>query len=116
MTQCPCGSQIDYLSCCGRYIDNQEVPSTPDILMRSRYTAYSQAKIDYIQKTMLGKPLEGFDEIEAAQWAKQVTWSGLDVVKSYIDKDDENIGYVEFIASFQNQGKEETIHELSQFQ
>lgn len=116
MNQCPCGSQINYATCCGRYIDNQESPDTPELLMRSRYTAYSQAKIDYIQKTMQGKPLEGFNATEVADWTQKITWTGLEVVKTYMDEKNEDLGYVEFIASYQEHGKVQTIHELSQFQ
>jgi SEC-C motif-containing protein len=116
MVQCPCGSQNDYLACCGLLIDSQNDAASPEALMRSRYTAYTQARIDYIKKTMYGTPLEKFDEIHAAQWAKEVTWTGLEVITSFMDDQDENIGYVEFIASFQEQGKRQTIHELSKFQ
>ena len=113
MTECPCGSQTDYLACCGLYIENQQEAKTPEALMRSRYTAYTQAKMDYIKKTMLGKPLEGFDEIKTAHWARQVNWTGLEVIKSYLDKVNDKIGYVEFIASYLDEGQAESIHELS---
>lgn len=116
MSQCPCGSQLNYLICCGQYIDNQESAASPEILMRSRYTAYSQAKIDYIEKTMYGIALEGFNATEAANWARQVSWTGLQIVKSYMDEKNVDRGYVEFIASYREQGKDQTIHELSQFQ
>ncbi|ARG96974.1 YchJ family protein [Legionella micdadei] len=116
MIQCPCGSETHYLACCGRYIENQETPNTPESLMRSRYTAYSQANIGYIKKTMSGKSLEGFDAAEAERWAKQATWIGLRIIKSYLDPKRQDVGYVEFIASYQMQGENQTIHELSQFQ
>nr|WP_232220814.1 YchJ family metal-binding protein [Legionella tunisiensis] len=100
MNQCPCGLPTDYLACCGSYIEKQETAKTPEALMRSRYTAYSQAKIDYIRKTMLGNPLAGFNDSDTTLWAKQVKWLGLQVITSYQDPNDENIGFVEFIASY----------------
>ena len=112
---CPCGSQCYYSDCCGLYIEQEEKPKTPEQLMRSRYSAYTQAKTDYIKKTMIGKALEGFNEFTAANWAKQINWLGLEVVKTYLDPQDENTGYVEFIARYQEQEKAQTIHELSQF-
>ncbi|MBA2655965.1 MAG: YchJ family protein [Tatlockia sp.] len=116
MNYCPCGSRRDYLECCGLLIENQIHAATPEILMRSRYTAYTLAKIDYIKKTMQGKPLENFDEIEAVSWARQLTWRGLEVIRTFIDEKDKDLGYVEFIASFEQQNCKQTIHELSQFQ
>lgn len=34
------------------FIPNQKILSTPEELMRSRYTAYNQVNIDYIARTM----------------------------------------------------------------
>lgn len=116
MNQCPCGLPTDYLACCGSYIEKQETAKTPEALMRSRYTAYSQARIDYLRKTMLGKPLVGFNDYDTALWAKQVKWLGLQVITSYLDPRNENIGFVEFIASYMEKNAIKTIHELSQFQ
>ena len=70
MSLCPCGSQHLYDSCCGLYLDKKQKPQTPEQLMRSRYTAYSVANIDYIKNTMQGNPLIGFNEQEAEKWAK----------------------------------------------
>lgn len=116
MIQCPCGSRKEYLNCCGLLIDKKNNATNPEALMRSRYTAYTKAEIDYIKETMRGKPLQNFNEMEAMQWAKGVIWTGLEVLASYLDESDENLGYVEFIASFQEQGKKQAIHELSKFQ
>ncbi|MCC5013945.1 MULTISPECIES: YchJ family protein [unclassified Legionella] len=116
MNQCPCGLPTDYLACCGSYLEKQEIAKTPEALMRSRYTAYSQARVDYLRKTMLGKPLVGFNDQETALWAKRVKWLGLQVITSYLDPKDENTGFVEFIARYMEKNSVKTIHELSQFQ
>lgn len=113
MIQCPCGSQTDYIACCGLFLDKSQPAPNPEALMRSRYTAFTQARVDYLKKTMRGKPLENFDEANTALWAKQVKWINLKVIDSYLD---ENCGYVEFIASYLEQGKKSAIHELSKFQ
>ena len=115
MTQCACGSDMDYLDCCGMYLSGIAIPKTPEALMRSRYTAYSKADIDYIKKTMQGKPLVNFNEVEAKHWAASVQWLGLNVVKSSTKVTDKNIGFVEFIATYIDKGILKTIHEISQF-
>ncbi|MBA2709686.1 MAG: SEC-C domain-containing protein [Tatlockia sp.] len=114
MIQCPCGSQKNYLTCCGLLINEQCEASSPEALMRSRYTAYTLARIDYIKKTMTGKPAEAFDEISSEKWAKQVNWKGLKILSSFMEN--EQLGFVEFIASFLEQGKKQSIHELSKFE
>jgi len=107
---------MNYIACCGLFLDKLQAAPTPEALMRSRYTAFTLAKVDYLKKTMRGKPLENFDEDNTALWAKQVKWLGLEVINRYMDDEDENLGYVEFIASYQDGGKKLVIHELSKFQ
>jgi len=40
-TRCPCGSQEIFASCCEPYLSGDKIPLTAEILMRSRYTAYT---------------------------------------------------------------------------
>ncbi len=113
MHQCPCGSQTTYNQCCGLYIDTRQSPQTPEQLMRSRYSAYSQANIDYIINTMKGKPLIHFKSEEAKDWAKSITWLHLKIVQSYQESPEK--GFVEFIATFIERNSLKTMHELSEF-
>jgi uncharacterized protein YchJ len=82
MALCPCGSSIDFDQCCARFITAAELPQTPEQLMRSRYTAYTQANIDYIVKTMKAPANIDFDPVEAKSWAKDVKWLGLEVANT----------------------------------
>ncbi|MDF1761504.1 MAG: YchJ family protein [Coxiellaceae bacterium] len=77
--QCPCGSNKAYYKCCQPYIDGKETAPTAEALMRSRYSAYSQANTVYIQKTMQSKAAVGYDPLQSKQWAQQVEWLGLQV-------------------------------------
>lgn len=113
MKLCPCGSGLQYSSCCGLYIEGGISVSKPEALMRSRYTAYTMAKIAYIKKTMRGKALSGFQTGEAKRWARRVEWVGLRVVN--VVPEDGNKGFVEFIASFRDGGVSRSIHEMSEF-
>ncbi|CAM2812384.1 YchJ family protein [Legionella worsleiensis] len=113
MSLCPCGSQTLYCACCGIYIDGNHVPQTPEQLMRSRYTAYSLANIDYIKHTMKGKPLTHFDADAAKTWAQQVTFVRLNVLHSSLETPHK--GFVEFQAVLIERNKLKTIHELSEF-
>ena len=112
MKYCPCGSKNRYLDCCGAYILKRAVAPTPEALMRSRYTAYVEGKIDYIQKTMKGPALLNFDKKSAKE---KVEWLGLEVVSSLIDSTDPSIGYVEFKAKYRKDNQEYCIHENSKF-
>lgn len=113
--KCACQSGKDYLECCGRYIDSVFPAPTPEALMRSRYTAYTLAKIDYIARTQLPPAANNFDAISAAKWAKAAHWLGLTVKRAWIDAKNPTQAYVEFIAHFNFEGKAQKIHEVSEF-
>lgn len=81
--------------------------------MRSRYTAYALGDIAYIKKTMQGKPLVGFNTKAVEAWANSVEWVGLRVVQ--VKNVSSELGYVEFIARYIEHGKNEVIHECSEF-
>ncbi len=110
---CPCGSAVTYQTCCGQWIEGQLSPSTPEQLMRSRYTAYTIANIDYIKRTMCGPAAEGFNEVSAAQWARRVKWVGLNVLSAPPAQDTDL--QVEYIARYIEQDALACIHEISEF-
>lgn len=112
MTVCPCGSEKTYTKCCGPLIKGTEKASTPEQLMRSRYTAFTQADVDYIAHTMKGRARRDFDAKDSKQWAEAVKWVKLDVIKSSMEGDK---GSVEFIAHFIENGEPSAIHECSEF-
>lgn len=111
---CPCGSKLKYDNCCQIFIDGKKFAQTPELLMRSRYTAYTQANIEYIQKTMLGAALQGFETEEAKNWAQSVKWLKLEVIHANMPTQD--TGIVEFIAYYRYQNKKHQLHEISQFE
>ncbi len=81
--------------------------------MRSRYSAYSQANIDYIQSTMRGKASLGFDPVTAKLWAEHVIWVKLRVLAA--TQSSPTHGQVEFIASFVDNKTLCHMHEISEF-
>lgn len=112
MIICPCCSNKNYINCCGRFIDGLQCAATPEELMRSRYTAFTQANINYIERTMKSPAADNFDAEEAKQWAKKATWKKLEIIEA---KHDEAKGFVEFIAYFIDANEEQVVHELSEF-
>jgi SEC-C motif-containing protein len=115
MSACVCGSAKDSAQCCAQYIYGERLAPDAESLMRSRYTAYAQGNIAYIANTMRGPALVGFDAHNAAEWAKQIKWLRLDVVKSSVITPDDDTAYVEFIAHYLFQGRKQKLHEISEF-
>lgn len=109
---CPCNSQKPYAMCCGPLLAKEKIAMTPEQLMRSRYTAYSQANIDYIEATMRAPAAAGFNRKQARAWASSVLWQGLNVIAVSEHGD---VGEVEFVASYFDAGQLHHIKERSVF-
>lgn len=109
---CPCGSPQPLENCCGRYISGEATAPTPETLMRSRYTAYTQGDTQYIANTQIGPAGKGFDPSASKTWAEQVQWQGLEVFGGE-EKDDS--GFVAFKAHFTQNEQTQIIFEKSEF-
>lgn len=114
MKQCPCGTGKKYGACCGRYIQNGELAPTPELLMRSRYSAYVEKEFGYIIKTMVDPALSVYQQSNNRD-ADTIKWLGLTVLNTSIDATNPAIGYVEFVAKFAHPLGQSVIHEKSIF-
>jgi len=115
VTNCPCGNDTDYKICCQPFLKGTAQPQTAEQLMRSRYTAYTKAKISYIKNTMQGPALKNFDLKSAKVWVKQATWISLNVLNTKAGSSDDEQGWVEFIATYKDKRGIHELHELSEF-
>lgn len=105
---CPCGSTAEYLACCGRYLDSEQIPDSAEQLMRSRYCAYVLARTDYLLATWHAstRPPTISPDIANQQWL------GLKVIRAH---NDSHTGTVEFVARHKVNGKAYRLHEVSRF-
>ncbi|MBL8955820.1 MAG: SEC-C domain-containing protein [Myxococcaceae bacterium] len=98
MTRCACGLERPYEACCGR-LHAGALASTPEELMRSRYTAFAKGLWPYLAETQVA-PLEP---------GPTLAWVGLTVHEA---KGDE----VEFTARYVEGGREVSLTERSRFE
>ncbi len=115
INKCPCCSGLDFSECCAKYILDKEIPQTPEQLMRSRYTAYALADIDYVFETMRDFALKDADRAESLKWAKTSRWLGLDILKSSEVKETDTDASVEFVAKFIQDHKQHNLKEHAKF-
>lgn len=115
LNPCPCGSGSPYSTCCKSIISGKKDAITAQELMRSRYTAFTQANVDYLMRSHSAKtrPIKERKSIE--KWAKEVVWMGLTILNTQAGDANDEIGYVEFKALYLENGKPEQIHEKSLF-
>ena len=83
--------------------------------MRSRYTAYVRANIDYVTETHDPSTREQHDAEQARAWAEGSEWLGLEIVTTDAGGASDDSGKVEFIARFKNDDGEQEHHESSTF-
>ncbi|MEJ0002585.1 MAG: YchJ family metal-binding protein [Pararobbsia sp.] len=120
---CPCGGHaatasapktsqtqraIRYRDCCGRFIEDGQIPDTAEQLMRSRYTAYVLEHFNYLRET--------WDRAHCpadlgAEPGPQ--WLGLEVRAHH--QTDANHASVEFVARYKTGGRAHRLHEVSRF-
>lgn len=114
--KCPCNPNIDYKLCCERIHKDIHIARTSEQLMRSRYSAFVLANIDYLQKSHHSKTRpSNREKKEILAWAKSVTWVKLDLLNSTQGNTTDSTGTVEFKAFFIENGNMEVIHENSKF-
>lgn len=124
--KCPCGNvyegqALPYADCCEPFIENVRKPEHCEQLMRSRYTAYSMAKVDYLIATWHPSKQPGLIRQDLLQSAESTTWLRLQVMRS---SQQGTVGTVEFNAWYSDneadEGSEKNevncLHEISRFE
>jgi SEC-C motif domain protein len=96
--RCPCGADL-YDACCGPLHRGEVQASTPEQLMRSRYSAYALGLTDYVWRTWHPRTRP------PAVTEHGLTWTGLEVLRADGD-------VVEFVARHEDG----VLHEVSQFE
>lgn len=115
MTICPCCSGKDYHCCCEPLMLCKQQAQTPEQLMRSRYTAFTQRNVDYIFSTMMDPALAKTSREETQAFVNHVTWTGLQIINApninALDKE----GFVEFAAYYIEDDQARVLSECSKF-
>lgn len=110
---CPCGSSQKFETCCEPYIIGKLDAPSPEILMRSRYSAFVIQDMGYIMKTTDPQAQDSFNMKANQEWAQSSEFIKLEILKS---SEEGNKGIVEFKASFNDKaGNLHTHHEISKF-
>lgn len=116
MNACPCGSGRAYGECCEPFIQGKALPETAEQLMRSRYSAYVTANVDYLHTTLHPEHRDDHDVDAARRWAAQADWLGLEVLATEQGGAGDDNGIVEFRVNYREKGKNKILHEISRFE
>lgn len=109
-TNCPCGSTNKFADCCALHIEGGEPAPTAEALMRSRYTAYTMQRADYLLATW--HPSTRPAQLDLTRDAPD-KWLGLTVKRH--EQQDAHHASVEFVARYKVNGRAHRLHEASRF-
>ncbi len=115
MSACPCCSTAEYKDCCEPLIKGEKSAETAEQLMRSRYTAYVNTEIDYLEKSTHPDHRTDFDGRAARNWSESSEWKKLEIVAAENGGPEDNEGIVEFIAHYSNKAIIQKHHERAEF-
>lgn len=93
---CPCGGG-DYRQCC-EPVHLGALAATPEVLMRSRYSAYVKNLEPYLRHSWHPSECPPALQLDA-----NCVWLGLEIISSSISAD-KNTARVEFVARYRVQG------------
>ncbi len=116
MKSCPCCSGRDYGHCCEPAHSGSQPPTTPEALMRARYSAFALGNIAFLLETIATTHTEPSDHETITKTLESTEWCGLHVISA---SQEEALGEVEFVAFFKHrdtarQGIQQ-LHERSHF-
>ena len=80
--KCHCGQAKVFKDCCQPIIEGQVKASSPEKLMRSRYSAYCENQFDYILNTYAKSRKNTLSRQDIAQGSEQTCWLALDVMST----------------------------------
>ena len=112
---CPCKSQQLYAECCEPIILGRSKALTAEALMRSRYSAFVSADINYLMSSHHSSTRPLKDKKSILAWTQSVTWLGLLITHKRAGVADDREGWVSFKASYVEKGHLECIQENSYF-
>lgn len=123
---CFCGSKREFSHCCQPVLATQSSTS-PEQLMRSRFSAYCSKNIDYLVQTWHPSQRALNSAADIAAFASQAHFVQLQVIQSTLQTPEifkqpvepthgaSSVGYVEFVARFIQAEKLHQLHEISRF-
>ena len=115
MSDCPCCSGRAYEECCEPLLLGRTQAATAEALMRSRYSAYALAEIDYLYRTSGPHVRREFDAESSRKWAQTAEWCGFSMLRSEGGGVNDDAATIEFVARYQVKESDFEHHEIATF-
>jgi len=116
--RCPCGGGSEgasYARCCRPLHRQERAAATAEQLMRSRYSAFALAEIEYLLRTQPSEEPMPARRRSLEASCRKLRWVGLEIVATEAGGADDLDGTVTFLAHYSAAGKRGTLRECSRF-
>lgn len=110
--QCHCNSGQFFTDCCAPLLNGTNTASTPESLMRSRYTAFCVGNIEYLLRTHLTEKASADEAAQLRSTIANTQWLNLEILHTETTGDR---GVVEFAAHYKEKSGLGQLHERSNF-
>ncbi|WP_371258722.1 YchJ family protein, partial [Streptomyces sp. CC53] len=108
---CPCGLPTAYAACCGRFHAGTEAAPTPELLMRSRYSAFVVRDEPYLLRTWAAATRP-----DRVDFDPELHWTGLEILAASDGTLFHTTGTVTFTAHYTRAGAPGALREHSRFE
>ena len=113
---CYCCSEKKFEDCCEPFIKGSSKTTTAEELMRSRYSAYATAAVEYIVRSTHPSVRKFLVAREIENWARSSDWQKLEIISKTEGEAKDKKGTVEFKAYFLDENNQPQVHhETSEF-
>ena len=103
---CPCTSGKTFGACCGPVLSGKAPALTAEALMRARYSAYATGAVDFLYESSGPEVRAEFNEETTREWSKTAVWKGLEILETEKGGENDEEGYVSFVARYAAQDKD----------
>ncbi|MDD2324754.1 MAG: YchJ family metal-binding protein [Alphaproteobacteria bacterium] len=101
--------------CCKPLLDGM-APSTPESLVRARYSAHVLGKIEFIEKSSVGRAKAEFSRQDTERFLKDSTWNGLEIHRTESSGPEDETGVVELTFRMTHKGEDYEQRETAFFE
>jgi SEC-C motif-containing protein len=113
---CPCGSGRATQECCLPIIEGRAAAPTAEACMRSRYTAFTLGKVDYIVESHHTRTRNEISPDAIKAWCDRAEWLDFKIEDSRGGGEDDQAGEVRFLARYKEKGVVVNHHEIATFE
>lgn len=107
MQPCPCGSGRPYEVCCEPLIRGEAQATTPEELLRSRYSAFALNEVDYVLATQIEQ-----DRQAVEGWSSTAKFTALRILRQDVGEEQ---AVIDFEADYESKGEKHLHKERSLF-